>query len=82
VFETGKTVHFEARLAVDDGDVGRVVDSGEEVDTNPLYRLIESRAHTPVFRRGQADNSVHPHRRRYGWISPTDSPSVLIYIVS
>jgi len=35
VFETGKTVHFEARLAVDDGDVGRVVDSGEEVRYEP-----------------------------------------------
>jgi len=81
VFETGKTVHFEARLAVDDGDVGRVVDSGEEVRYEPSVSTDRVTSAYPVFRRGQMNNSVHPHRRRYGWIS-TDSPSVLIYIVS
>lgn len=35
MLETGKTVHFEIRLAADNGDIGRVGDSGEEVRYEP-----------------------------------------------
>ncbi|RMB25434.1 hypothetical protein ATH50_0524 [Haloplanus aerogenes] len=35
---------------------------------DPDVHVIELRAHTPSLGGGQADNSVHHHRRRHGWI--------------
>jgi len=81
VFETGKTVHFEARLAVDDGDVGRVVDSGEEVRYEPSVSTDRVTSAYPVFRRGQGTIAYIPTDDAMAGF-PTDSPSVLIYIVS